>query len=228
VRELPRGGRERTTGVGSGSAPHAGRAGISSRLLLHRFGIPLRRVTEREFNLSFLNTGIDALALMFLGLLLGLGIVSGKHDPTLTLVPAALAATGVAAAIVIARRAERFAARLESRHRRIAAAVGTVASAVDDTDRLVFRRRDWRSIAGAVAFLGFDVLVLWAAFYAVHAHAVPAFAPVLLAYVIGALAGSLPLPAGLGAIGGIGACLVLYGASANAAAGAVFLYGRSG
>ena len=197
-------------------------------VLLHRFGIPLERVTEREFNLSFLNTGIDALALIFCGIVLALGIVSGKHDLTLTVLPAAIAAAGVAAVIVIASRAERFAARVGPRHRRIAAAVGTVAGAVGDTKTLVFRRSDWRSLSGAVAFLGFDVLVLWVAFYAVNAHTVPAFAPVLMAYIIGALGGSLPLPAGLGAIGGIAGTLVLYGADANAAAGAAVLYGAVG
>ena len=197
-------------------------------VLLHRFGIPLERVTEREFNLSFLNTGIDALALIFCGIVLALGIVSGKHDLTLTVLPAAIAAAGVAAVIVIASRAERFAARVGPRHRRLAAAVGTVARAVGDTKTLVFRRSDWRSLSGAVAFLGFDVLVLWVAFYAVNAHTVPAFAPVLMAYIIGALGGSLPLPAGLGAIGGIAGTLVLYGADANAAAGAAVLYGAVG
>jgi uncharacterized membrane protein YbhN (UPF0104 family) len=197
-------------------------------VLLHRFGIPLERVTEREFNLSFLNTGIDALALILFGIVLALGIVSGKHDLTLTVLPAAIAAAGVAAVIVIASRAERSAARLEPHHRRIAAAVGTVARAVGDTKTLVFRRSDWRSLVGAVAFLGFDVLVLWVAFYAVNAHTVPAFAPVLMAYIIGALGGSLPLPAGLGAIGGIAGTLVLYGADANAAAGAAVLYGAVG
>ena len=197
-------------------------------MLLHRFGLPLERVAEREFNLSFLNTGIDALALIVFGVLLSLGIASGTHDLTLTIIPAVAAAGGVAAAIVIARRAERFAARLESGHERIAAAIGTVASAVDDTRKLVFHRGDWRSVAGAVAFLGFDVLVLWAAFYAVHAQVVPAFAPVLMAYIIGALGGSLPLPAGAGAIGGIAGCLMLYGAKANAAAGAAVLYGAIG
>ena len=197
-------------------------------VLLHRFGLPLERVAEREFNLSFLNTGIDALALIVFGVLLSLGIASGTHDLTLTIIPAVAAAGGVAAAIVIARRAERFAARLESGHERIAAAIGTVASAVDDTRKLVFHRGDWRSVAGAVAFLGFDVLVLWAAFYAVHAQVVPGFAPVLMAYIIGALGGSLPLPAGAGAIGGIAGCLMLYGAQANAAAGAAVLYGAIG
>jgi uncharacterized membrane protein YbhN (UPF0104 family) len=197
-------------------------------VLLHRFGIPLERVAKREFNLSFLNTGIDALALILFGILLGLGIASGKRDLTLTLIPAALAGASVAAAIVIARRAERFSARLESRHRRTASALGTVASAVDDTSKLVFHRGDWRSLAGAVAFLGFDVLVLWIAFYAVHAHTVPPFAPVLMAYIIGALGGSLPLPAGIGAVGGIAGVLMLYGANANAAAGAAVLYGAIG
>jgi uncharacterized membrane protein YbhN (UPF0104 family) len=197
-------------------------------VLLRRFGLPLERVAEREFSLSFLNTGIDALALILFGVLLGFGIVSGKHDLTLTVIPAALAAVGVAAAIVIARRAERFAARLESRHGRSAAAIGTVARAVDDTKRLVVHRADWRSVAGAVAYLGFDVLVLWSAFYAMHAQVVPAFAPVLMAYIIGALGGSLPLPAGAGAVGGIAGCLMLYGAGSNVAAGAAVLYGAIG
>jgi uncharacterized membrane protein YbhN (UPF0104 family) len=197
-------------------------------VLLHRFGVPLERVAKREFNLSFLNTGIDALALMLFGVLLGLALVSGKHDLVLTVVPAAVAAAGVAGGIVLARRAERFAARLQSRHGRVAAAIETVAGAVGDTSRLVFDRRDWRSIVGAGVYLAFDVLVLWSAFYAVHAHEVPAFAPVMMAYIIGALGGSLPLPAGIGAIGGIGGCLIIYGAKPNAAAGAAVFYGAIG
>jgi uncharacterized membrane protein YbhN (UPF0104 family) len=197
-------------------------------VLLHRFGVPLERVAKREFNLSFLNTGVDALALMLFGVLLALALVPGKHDLVLTVVPAAVAAAGVVGGIVLARRAERFAARLQSRHGRVAAAVETVAGAVGDTSRLVFDRRDWCSLIGAGAYLAFDVLVLWSAFYAVHAHAVPAFAPVMMAYIIGALGGSLPLPAGIGAIGGIGGCLIIYGAKPNAAAGAAVLYGAIG
>jgi uncharacterized membrane protein YbhN (UPF0104 family) len=204
------------SGVGSGA------------VLLHRFGIPLERVAEREFKLSFLNTGIDAIALMSCGVLLALGILSGKHDLTLTLIPAAVAAAGVAAAIAIARRAERVATRLEPRHRRIATALGVVARGVDDTDKLILRDRDWRILVGAVAYLAFDVLVLWIAFYALHAHGVPAFAAVLMAYIIGALGGSLPLPAGIGAVGGIAGCLMLYGTKTNAATGAAVLYGGVG
>ena len=64
---------------------------------------------------------------------------------------------------------------------------------------------------GALAYLGLDVLVLWVAFLAVHAHPVPGFGVVVMAYIIGALGGSLPLPAGVGAVGGIAGALILYG-----------------
>jgi uncharacterized membrane protein YbhN (UPF0104 family) len=197
-------------------------------VLLHRCGLPMKTVTEREFNLSFLNTAIDALALISFGVLLGLGIFAGKNDLALTIVPAVAAAAIVVAAIWVAHRADHYAAKLEPRHPRIAAGIGTVARAVEDTYALIFGRGDWRSLFGALTYLFFDVLVLWTAFFALHAHSVPAFAPVLMAYIVGALGGSLPLPAGLGAIGGIGGCLVLYGAGRNVAVGAAVIYGAIG
>jgi len=197
-------------------------------VLLHRWGLPLKTVTEREFNLSFLNTAVDALALILFGVLLGLGIFSGRNDLTLTILPAAVAAAGVVGAVVVARRADHFAAKVEHRRPRIAVGIGTVARAVEDTKALVFGSTDWRSVFGALAYLFFDVLVLWTAFFALHAHSVPAFAPVLMSYIIGALAGSLPLPAGLGAVGGIGGCLIIYGAGHNAAVGAAVVYGAIG
>jgi uncharacterized membrane protein YbhN (UPF0104 family) len=197
-------------------------------VLLHRCGLPLKTVTEREFNLSFLNTAIDALALIAFGVLLGLGIFAGRNDLTLTIVPAVVAGALLGAAIAIAHRADHFAAKLEGRRPRIAVGIATVARAVEDTGKLVFGRRDWRTLFGALIYLFFDVLVLWTAFFALHAHSVPAFAPVLMAYIIGALGGSLPLPAGLGAIGGIGGCLILYGAGRNVAVGAAVVYGAIG
>jgi uncharacterized membrane protein YbhN (UPF0104 family) len=197
-------------------------------VLLHRRGLPMKTVTEREFNLSFLNTAIDALALIAFGVLLWLGIFAGRNDLTLTILPAVVAAAGLVAAIVIAHRADHFAAKLQRRRPRIAAGIGTVARAVEDTDQLVFGRGGWRSLCGALVYLFFDVLVLWTAFFALHAHNVPAFAPVLMAYIIGALGGSLPLPAGLGAVGGIGGCLILYGAGRNVAVGAAVIYGAIG
>jgi uncharacterized membrane protein YbhN (UPF0104 family) len=71
-------------------------------------------------------------------------------------------------------------------------------------------------------------LVLFLAFSAMHVHATPTFADVLMAYIIGALGGALPLPAGIGAVGGIAGFLILYGAGHNAAVAAAVTYGAIG
>src|SRR5271155_3379582 len=88
--------------------------------ILHRFGMPTKLVAERQFNLSFLNTAVDALALIVFGLGLATGIFPGEQKLTLTVLPAAVAAIGIAAALLIARRAERYSARAQAKHPKIA------------------------------------------------------------------------------------------------------------
>jgi uncharacterized membrane protein YbhN (UPF0104 family) len=95
---------------------------------------------------------------------------------------------------------------------------------VDDTKRLLVHRGNWTSVLGVLAYLGFDVLVLWIAFLAIHTHPVPGFPIVVMAYIIGALGGSIPLPASAGTIGGIAGMLILYGVGHNAAIAAVLLH----
>ena len=200
-----------------------GRMGVGG-WILHRFGMPTKRIAEREFNLSFLNTTVDALALIIFGLALATGIFAGEANLLLTLLPAALAATGIAAALLIARRASSYAGRLQTKHPKIANAITTLADAVNDTERLLIHRDGWTSVLGAVAYLGFDVLILWSAFHAIQTHPVPGFAVVLMAYIIGALGGSLPLPASIGTIGGIAGMLIVYGVAHNPAVAAVLLH----
>jgi len=59
---------------------------------------------------------------------------------------------------------------------------------------------------------------------AVHANPIPCFPIVILAYIIGALGGSVPLPAAAGTIGGMAGMLILYGVAHNAALAAVLLH----
>ena len=200
-----------------------GGAGVGA-LILHRFGVPTKLIAEREFNLSFLNTAIDALALIVFGVGLATGILAGEPHLLLTALPAAVAASGIAAALLIAPRASTHAERLHAAHPKIASALTALANAVEDTKRLLLHRGSWASAFGVVAYLGFDVLVLWTAFLAIHAHPVPGFAIVIMAYVIGALGGSIPLPASIGTIGGIAGMLILYGVARNAAIAAVLLH----
>ncbi|MGO9488793.1 MAG: lysylphosphatidylglycerol synthase transmembrane domain-containing protein [Solirubrobacteraceae bacterium] len=192
--------------------------------LLHRFGMPTKLVAERQFNLSFLNTGIDAIALIVFGLGLWLGIFPGKQNPALTLAPALVAAVGIAAGLLIAQHAENYAARVKPRHPKLAVSIATVADAVEDTKRLFVHRSGVKALLGAVAYLGFDVLVLWGAFIAIGVDPPPSFAVVLMAYIIGALGGSIPLPAGLGAVGGMVGMLILFGVGHTVAVAVVLIY----
>ena len=65
---------------------------------------------------------------------------------------------------------------------------------LQDTQRLLLHRGSRRAVLGIMAYLGFDVLMLWGAFLAVHAHPVPSIPVVITAYIIGALGGSIPCP----------------------------------
>jgi uncharacterized membrane protein YbhN (UPF0104 family) len=190
---------------------------------LHRFGMPPKQIAERQFNLSFLNTAVSAIALIVFGIGLATRIFPGEHKLVLTLVPAAAAAIGIGVALLLARRAGTYAGRLRAHHPKIATSITTLGDAVADT-RTLFSRGGWTSVLGAVVYLGFEVLVLWSAFLAIHAHPVPSFAVVVMAYVIGALGGSLPLPASIGTIGGIAGMLIVYGVHHNPAVAAVLLH----
>ncbi len=192
--------------------------------ILHRLGMSSGLIAEREFNLSFLNTAVDALALIVFGVGLATGVLPGSRDLLLTLLPAAAAAGAVAAALFIAHRAVTGAERKTRKHGEVAGAVRTLAAAVNDTRRVLFHRGNDRAVLGALVYLMFDVLVLWSAFFAVHAETVPSFAVVIMSYIIGALGGSLPLPAGIGTVGGILGVLVLYGVQHEVALAAVLLY----
>jgi uncharacterized membrane protein YbhN (UPF0104 family) len=192
--------------------------------LLHRFGMPNKLIAEREFSLSFLNTAVDALVLIVVGVGLAIGIFAGERHLLLTVLPAAVAATGIAFALLIAHRASGRAARMQAKHPRIANTITTLADAVDDTERLLFHRGAWTSVLAVLAYFGLDVLVLWTAFLAIHANPAPGIAVVVMAYIIGALGGSIPLPASAGTVGGMGGMLILYSVGHNAAIAAVLLH----
>ena len=230
---LERDGRGRRTGsraawaqLGGGMLLPGGSLtsiGVGAWILRH-FGMPSHTIAQRQFNLSFLNTAVNALALIVFGAGLAAGVFAGTRNRLLTLVPAAVVVAGMGAVLLIARRAVLFAGRTRSDHPKLAGWIDSVAGAVGDTERILFHRGEVRSLAGALGYLGFDQLVLFSAFFVVQAHPVPSFPVVGMAYIIGALGASLPLPGGIGAVGGIAGMLILYGVGRNAAVAAVLLY----
>src|ERR1700758_2118445 len=79
--------------------------------ILRRFGMPVRTIAERQFNLSFFKTWVDAVALGLLGSglgggVLGVGVRGSEHEPLLTIVPAACAASGGTVVVLVARGAD--------------------------------------------------------------------------------------------------------------------------
>ncbi len=192
--------------------------------MLHRLGLPMNRVGERQFTLMFLNTAVDALAIVVFGLGLAIGVFSGEDNLALTLLPAVAVALALAAALFIARRSERLAERVKAKRPKIATGVKTLALAVENTGSMLRHRGSLKIVLGAVAYLGFDMLVLQGAFVAIDADTVPSFAVVSMCYLIGGLAGSIPLPANLGAVTGMAGMLVVFGIGKNEAIAAVVLY----
>jgi uncharacterized membrane protein YbhN (UPF0104 family) len=192
--------------------------------ILHRFGMAPNTIAERQFTLNFLDLAVYALALVVFGVGLATGIFPGEGNLLLTLLPAVIVSAGIVALLLLARAVPQYGKRVESRHRKIAGAITSLADAVAATNQIVFHGDRRKSLLGALAYMVFDALVLWTAFFAIHAHPVPGFPAVMMAYIIGALGGFIPLPAGLGAVGGIAGMLALYGVGHNAAVASVLLY----
>lgn len=180
------------------------------------------QLTRSTVTFVILTNAPGTIVLAALGMLLWFGLPSGPHQTTLTILPA-LVAGGL---LVVTWLAGHTSSRRPSkRHRGLWGMLAKPGQPLSDgltEARALISARDWK-LAGALAYYAFDNAVLWASFNA-HGHA-PPIAVVVMGYLVGSLAGALPLPAGLGALdGGLIGALVLYGAPVTAAAAAVLLY----
>ncbi len=191
---------------------------------LHRLGMSMEGVAERQFVLMFLNSTIDGLAIIFFGVGLAIGVFPGEASLALTLLPAAVLSVGFVLALFIAGKADVLSARTAERRPKVSAAIGTLAKAVQGVYALLRHRGSFKIVLGAITYLLFDMLVLFTAFTAIDAHSPPTFAIVALSYLLGGLAGSIPLPAGLAGVAGMAAMLVVFGVGRNEAIAAVVLY----
>jgi hypothetical protein len=164
------------------------------------------------------------------GVGLYLGVFPGGGSFALTVVPAIFGATVIALFLAVSLLPgdfDRLVARWSHGGRlgrlagTAAAAPAAAASGVRTAIGLV-GSRDW-SLAGAVAWWGFDVSVLWAAFHAFGGS--PHTAVIVMSYFIGQLGNVLPLPGGIGGVDGamIGA-FSAFGVSAPLAVVSVLAY----
>jgi uncharacterized membrane protein YbhN (UPF0104 family) len=215
--ELPAPGARRLAWIemGSGALLPGGGVGAlaAGGVLLRRGGMSTRQVVEKSSGLFFLTSATNTLALVGAGLLLAAGIGGGRHSLLLTALPAVVGAAGAVFVLAIPRSRWHHSGRNR--------ALRSVVDGIQQAEQELVRPH-WR-LLGALGYLGFDIAVLGLLCAGIgHPIAVPAL---VLAYVLGYAANSLPVPGGIGVLeGGLVGALVLYGAPVVPATAAVLLY----
>jgi len=200
----------------------SGLAGIAlGAWVLRSRGVSVERIAKRSVLIFVLTSAVNVGAVVVIGLPMWLGLLPGTRDPLLTLLPAGAALATIIATLGLAEWARRAASR-RLLQGRTAVALSAVSGGVKDAVSLI-RGHDWR-LLGALGYWLFDNLTLYACL-AAFGHA-PSVWVVAMAYLVGMLANSVPVPGGFIAVeGGLVAMLVLFGVRpASQALAAVIIY----
>ena len=201
----------------------SGLAGIAlGAWVLRSKGLSVERIAKRSVLIFVLTSAVNVGAVVVIGLPMWLGLLPGSRKAILTLVPAAVALATIAGTIWLARWAGRAASRGRLAGGRMGIALTALSGGVSDALTLI-RRHDWR-LSGAVGYWLFDNLVLYAAL-ASFGNA-PSFWAVAMAYLVGMLANSLPIPGGFIAVesGLVGMLLLFNVRPASQVVAAVVIY----
>jgi uncharacterized membrane protein YbhN (UPF0104 family) len=201
----------------------SGVAGIAlGAWVMRSRGISMERIAKRSVLMFVLTSAVNVAAVVVIGWLMWLGVVPGSRRTLLTLVPALVALGAIFATLAMAAWARRAAGRRRLQHGRVAVALRAVSDGVYDALGLI-RAHDWR-LLGAVGYWLFDNLVLYACL-AGFGRA-PSLWVVAMAYLVGMLANSLPVPGGFVAVeGGLVGMLLLFGVRpASLVVAAVIVY----
>jgi uncharacterized membrane protein YbhN (UPF0104 family) len=192
----------------------AGAGGIAlTAWALRRSGMEARDVAARMTTFLVLLYAVYMGALVVGGLGLATGLLHGGGSPAITLIPAAFGA-----AVIAIVAAAQLVKPGESRARRWLAPVG---DGVREARRLI--RAGNPGLLGAIMWWAFDIACLWACFEAFGDS--PAVAALVIAYFVGMLANTLPLPGGVGGVdGGMVGALIAFGVEPELALIAVLGY----
>jgi uncharacterized membrane protein YbhN (UPF0104 family) len=154
-----------------------------------------------------LTSVVNVSTVALIGIPMWLGLLPGPRDALLTLLPALLAIAAILGTLGMAVLAGRLATRGSLRDGRRHVALEAVSNGVRDALRVI-GERDPR-LLGAVGYWLFDTLVMYACLRAFGTT--PTFWAVAMAYLVGLMGNSIPIPAGLVAVeGGLIGMLVLF------------------
>ncbi len=211
--------------------PTGGAGGLAlGAWALKRGGMDGAEIARRTVAFFLLTSVPNVLGVIILGLGLATGAIPGEGNLLLTALPAAIAIAGVALALLSGRIARRWAGHLErrgahelsGRRRVLWHGLAAVGDGIEEA-LILLREGNALLLLGMVAYLVFDVLILWAGFRAFGAA--PPMAILWIAYLIGELGGLIPVPGGIGGVdAGLVGTLALYGVPLTAATSAVLAY----
>lgn len=187
----------------------SGIAGIAlGAWVLRSKGVSVDRIARRSVLIFVLTSAVNVGAVALIGVPMWLGVLPGSQKELLTLAPAAAAIALIVGTLLLARWADRAAVRRGADGSRRVVALRALADGVADSLRLM-REHDWR-VLGAVAYWLFDNLALYACLAAFGDG--PTVWVVFMAYLVGMLANSIPIPGGMLAVeGGLVGMLLLFG-----------------
>jgi|HubBroStandDraft_3_1064219.scaffolds.fasta_scaffold01683_3 uncharacterized membrane protein YbhN (UPF0104 family) len=190
--------------------------------VLRTKGVSVERIARRSVLMFVLTSAVNVSTVALLGVLMWVGVLPGSGDPLLTLLPAGLAIATIAATLAIAGLAGRLATHGRLRSGRGHVALVAVSDGVRGALRLI-GGHDWR-LFGAIGYCLFDAFVLYVCLRAFGPA--PTFWAVSMAYLVGLMGNSIPIPAGLVAVeGGLVGMLVLFHVRpVSAAVAAVITY----
>jgi uncharacterized protein (TIRG00374 family) len=211
--------------------PTGGAGGLAlGAWALKRGGMRGEEIAHRTVAFFLLTSLPNVLGVIVLGTALGTGAIAGESNPLLTFLPAVIAAAGIALAIFAGRIAARLSERLHRRREGepskrellLVKALRAIGEGVSEALALL-REGNAVLILGLIAYLAFDVMIVWATFRALGPA--PPLAILWIAYLIGELGGLIPVPGGIGGVdAGLVGTLALYGVSLTSATGAVLAY----
>jgi uncharacterized protein (TIRG00374 family) len=211
----------------------AGAGGIAlTAWALRRSGMEPRLVACRMVAFIAVLYAVYMGALIVFGVGLYTGILNGPAPFAITVVPAVFALLLFALFLGMTlvpgdaeRRLSQWAAG-SGRFARVVAKLVTIPASAASGVRMglaLARDREW-GLLGAVGWWGFDMATLWACFHA-YGFDPPPIAVVVMAYFVGMLGNTLPLPGGIGGVdGGMIGAFAAFGVPLDEASLAVLTY----
>lgn len=210
----------------------AGAGGIALTVWsLRRAGMERRLVASRMVAFMSLLYAVYMGTLVICGLGLYLGAFAGQAPFAITVVPAIFGGVVILLVTSISALPTDFervvglwthgSGWVAIAARRTAAIPAAAASGVRTAISLI--RGGDLGLLGAPAWWGFDIATLWASFHAFGAS--PPHAVIIMAYFVGWIANTLPLPGGVGGVeGGLIGAFSAFGVSVPSAVVAVLAY----